>query len=149
MIERLLQAERALEMGRVDAAETLYQQVVASDPRNAIAVVGLARVILERGDELGAYLMARRAQSIDPENAAAGRMVARLAEVMRFRGDPVPEGDAGAAAAGVVAPHGPAEAVEPVDPEAAATIARPAPTTVRATRTPRRSLLDRLLRRQG
>jgi hypothetical protein len=91
VIEILLQAERALEMGRIDAAETLYRQVAEADPRNSIAVVGLARVTLERGDELGAYLQARRALAIDPENAAAGRMVQRLEEVMRYRGDPVAE----------------------------------------------------------
>ncbi len=91
MIELLLQAERALEMGRIDAAETLYRQVAEADPRNSIAVVGLARVTLERGDDLGAYLTARRALSIDPENAAASRMVQRLEEVMRYRGDPVPD----------------------------------------------------------
>jgi hypothetical protein len=102
VIELLLQAERALEMGRIDAAETLYRQVAEADPRNSIAVVGLARVSLERGDELGAYLTARRALAIDGENAAASRMVQRLEEVMRFRGDPVPvvpdAADVGAAA---------------------------------------------------
>ncbi len=86
MIEILLQAERALEMGRVDAAETLYRQVADADPRNSIAVVGLARVTLERGDEGGALQLARRALTIDPENAAASRMVERLEEVIRYRG---------------------------------------------------------------
>ena len=93
MIEILLQAERALEMGRVDAAETLYRQVADADPRNSIAVVGLARVTLERGDEAGALQLARRALVIDPENAAASRMVERLEEVIRYRGaePPAPE----------------------------------------------------------
>ena len=96
MIEILLQAERALEMGRVDAAETLYRQVADADPRNSIAVVGLARVTLERGDEAGALQLARRALAIDPENAAASRMVERLEEVIRYRGaePPAPEADA-------------------------------------------------------
>jgi len=76
VIEILLQAERALEMGRVDAADSLYHQVADNDPRNAIAVVGLARVALERGDQGEALTLARQALRIDPENAAAGRMVA-------------------------------------------------------------------------
>ncbi len=90
MIELLLEAERALSFGRVERAEQLYQQVAKHDPRNSIAVVGLARVALERADDLGAYLLARRALGIDPENEAAQRLATRLEEVMRTRGDDVP-----------------------------------------------------------
>jgi hypothetical protein len=87
MIELLLQAERALSVGLLDRAETLYRQVATADPRNSIAVVGLARVTLDRGDEVGALALARRALTIDPENAAAQRMVARLEEVLDYRAD--------------------------------------------------------------
>jgi hypothetical protein len=89
MIEILLQAERALSVGLIDQAERLYRQAAASDPRNSIAVVGLARVTLERDDALGAYLLARRALGIDPENEAARRLAVRLEEVLRTRGEPV------------------------------------------------------------
>lgn len=130
MIELLLEAERAMEMGRIDAAETLYRQVIESDPRNGIAVVGLARVILERGDELGAYQAAQRALTIDPENSAAQRMVTRLAEVLAYRGEPVPEPEAEpaseASGASGATPHDDA----------------PAPTT------DERSLLDRVFRKR-
>ena len=68
----------------------LYRQVADADPRNSIAVVGLARVTLERGDEAGALELARQALAIDPENAAAGRMVERLDEVIRYRGGEPP-----------------------------------------------------------
>ncbi len=87
MIELLLQAERALSVGLLDRAETLYRQVARADPRNSIAVVGLARVTLDRGDDEGALELARRALSIDPENVAAQRMVARLEEVIDYRVD--------------------------------------------------------------
>jgi hypothetical protein len=89
VIELLLEAERALSFGQVDRAETLYRQVAEADPRNSIAVVGLARVALERGDDLGAYLLARRALVVDPENEAARRLAVRLEEVLATRGEPV------------------------------------------------------------
>jgi thioredoxin-like negative regulator of GroEL len=91
VIELLLEAERALSFGRVDRAEQLYRQVAAADPGNSIAVVGLARVALEHADDAGAYLLARQALTIDPENEAAQRLVTRLDEVMRTRGETVPE----------------------------------------------------------
>jgi thioredoxin-like negative regulator of GroEL len=120
VIELLLQAEGALSVGLLDRAEELYRQVASADPRNSIAVVGLARVALERSDEVGALTLARRALLIDPENNAAQRMVQRLEEVLRARG---------------VA----------VEPPAAAAVAD-APTTDGAS-VPR-SYLDRLLRRR-
>ncbi len=89
MIERLLDAERNLAVGFVDRAEAIYRGLAESDPRNAVAVVGLARCALERGDEAGAYALAVRALSIDPDDAAALRLEARLSEVLAARGRPV------------------------------------------------------------
>ena len=90
MIEILLQAERQLTVGMVDQAERLFEQVLEADPRNGIAMVGLARVALERGDETDAYRLAARALELDPENAAAQRLATRLAEVFAHRGEPPP-----------------------------------------------------------
>jgi thioredoxin-like negative regulator of GroEL len=90
VIEALLQAERLLVHGQVDQAEQIYAGAVAQDPNNAIAVVGLARVALERGDEQLAYERALEALGIDPQNAAAQRLAARLAEVFAARAQPVP-----------------------------------------------------------
>ena len=91
MIEVLLQAERALSVGLVDQAERLYRQAAAADPRNSIAVVGLARVALERADDARALQLAWRAQGIDPENVAAARLAARMEEVLTARGESLPD----------------------------------------------------------
>ena len=85
MIEPLLQAERLLLHGMVEQAEQIYRRVAEQDPRNSIAVVGLARVCLERGDDEAALRHARAALVIDPENAAAARLQARLSEVLGER----------------------------------------------------------------
>lgn len=76
MIERLLAAESALAEGNLDAAERLYGQIAAGDPKNAIAIVGLARVAHRRGDAGTARDLAERALAIDPEEAAATRLLA-------------------------------------------------------------------------
>jgi hypothetical protein len=115
VIELMLQAERALAVGLIDQAERLYWQAVEADRRNSIAVVGLARVALERGDNRLAYTFARGALSIDPENDAARRLVDRLTEVMAYRGEAIPTEPQGP----LVSPFAPPEeAVEPHGPPA-------------------------------
>jgi tetratricopeptide (TPR) repeat protein len=133
VIELLLQAEGALSVGLLDRAETLYRQVATADPRNAIAIVGLSRVALERGQEEESLELARRALDIDPENVAAQRMVQRLEEVLAYRGAEVP-----APAAIDTAPD--AEAMGVIATEDPATMEHPMPRS--------RSLVDRLLRRR-
>jgi predicted Zn-dependent protease len=131
VIELLLEAERALSFGRVDRAEQLYRQVAAADPGNSIAVVGLARVALEHADDAGAYLLARQALTIDPENEAAQRLVTRLDEVMTTRGEALPE-----------VPEG----TNPMPPTIT-DAGRPSSETALTRPAPRRSWLDRLRRR--
>jgi thioredoxin-like negative regulator of GroEL len=86
MIELMLQAEQTLGLGLVDQAERLYAQAAAADPHNAIAIIGLARVQHERGDEAGSHALVLRALAVDPENATALRMEARLREVLAGQG---------------------------------------------------------------
>lgn len=132
MIELLLEAERAMSFGRVDRAAEIYQQVATSDPRNSIAVVGLARVALERADDLGAYLLARRALIIDPENEAARRLAVRIEEVLATRGEPVAD------------PLPPAPPPPAAPPTASSQPEPPAPAEEARER---RSLMDRFRRR--
>jgi tetratricopeptide (TPR) repeat protein len=140
MIELLLEAERAITVGLIDQAERLYEQAAEADPRNAIAVVGLARVALERGDDRGAYELAQRALAIDSENEAARRMIDRLGEVMRYRGEEPPGERVGAGVPQPVdAGPDPAE-TESAPPQAVG------PEPAGAERRP--GLLDRLLRRR-
>jgi len=75
VIERLLTADAALERGEPDAAERLYRQVADADPRNAIALVGLARVAQARGDAPAARDLAEQALALDPQEAAARRLL--------------------------------------------------------------------------
>jgi len=154
VIEVLLQAESALSLGLLDRAEILYRQVVIADPRNSIAVVGLARVALERGDEPGALHQARRALAIDSENAAARRMVQRLEEILRYRGVEIPAAPADAAPAPGA---GPTPTAAPAVPGAGAREADVGPQSSPSSAPgpwatepvpPPRSVVDRLLRRR-
>jgi tetratricopeptide (TPR) repeat protein len=155
VIEILLQAERTLAAGRLDEAERLYRQASDADPRNSIAVVGLARVALERGDETGAYRLAGRALGIDPTNVAAQRLSQRLEEIYAYRGESIQALARESEATPEVEPITP---VTPVAPAATATpVPEPepapaAPSATSATSVPAApprppSLVDRLLRR--
>ncbi len=91
MIELLLEAERALSFGRVERAEELYRQVAAADPHNSIAVVGLARVALERADDLGRVPTRSRGAGDRPRERGGAPAGRRLEEVLATRGEPVPD----------------------------------------------------------
>jgi tetratricopeptide (TPR) repeat protein len=141
MIELMLEAERAMGIGLLDNAERLYRQVVAIDPRNSIAVTGLARVALERGDQRGAYVYARQALALDPDNPMASHLSQRMAEQMRNRGEPLPD-DLPVPTAGVPASL---DGTPPGGP--AATGVDPGPTAAAQVAAPRPGLVGRLLRR--
>jgi tetratricopeptide (TPR) repeat protein len=75
MFELLLQADKSLAAGALVQAERTYWQLVDLDPSNAMALAGLARVALARGDRRLAQDFAERALRIDPENVAARRVL--------------------------------------------------------------------------
>jgi hypothetical protein len=152
MIELLLQAERALANGLVDHAERMYWQAVEADPRNSIAIVGLARVAIEREDDRAAYVLGLRALDVDAENQAARRLVDRLAEVMTHRGEALPDPPAGPLVvpprpgsegpAGVAPGVAPGPVTDPAPAPEPSPAAPPAPSR-------RPGLFRRLLRRDG
>jgi thioredoxin-like negative regulator of GroEL len=137
VIEQLLQADRLLSVDQVDQAEALYRRVFQNDPLDAIAVVGLARCALARGDDRRAHELAAQALGIDPENDMARRMEARLAEILAVRGEPAPR----PATAALPPTREMRPAVTGDAPPAAVTRAPAAPPA------PSRSFLDRLLGR--
>src|SRR5262245_55851688 len=137
MIEQLLEAERMLSVGLIDQAERLYRTVADHDPGSSIAVVGMARVALERGDDRTAYLEAQRALAIDPENDAARRMVSRLEEVMAGRGETPPTLEAEVDPTMAVGATAPSSSLAP----------EPTPAPPSKPRKPR-SVVDRLLGRR-
>ena len=92
MIERLLAAEKALDQGMLDTAGRLYAQVAQADPRNAIALVGLAKVALREDRIEDARELAEQALAIDPDEAAAQRLLREVyAEVRPAEPRPAPE----------------------------------------------------------
>jgi hypothetical protein len=84
------EAEVALTSGLLDRAAALFLARLESEPGDVLAVVGLAQVELERGDDRRACEIARWALRLDPGDDLAVRMVSRLEEVMRYRGETPP-----------------------------------------------------------
>lgn len=90
MFELLLQADKSMSDGLFDQAERTYWQLIELDPTNAIAVAGLARISLQRGDERLARTFADRALGMDPDSIAARRVILALDEGRSTPTDPSP-----------------------------------------------------------
>ena len=59
----------------LDTAGRLFDQVAQADPRNAIALVGLAKVALREDRIDDARELAEQALALDPDEAAAQRLL--------------------------------------------------------------------------
>lgn len=140
MIEQLLQADRFLNVDQVEQARDMYARVVELDPRNAIAVVGLARCALADGDDARAHALAGQALVIDPENDMARRMEARLAEILATRGEVVVRAEATA----IRGDSGLRPIVTDVSAATLAIADEGTTSAVTPTSSPPRSLIDRL-----
>ncbi len=149
MIERLLAADAALERGDLEAAERLFGSVAEADPRNAIAAVGMGRVAAGRDDAEGAREWFERALEIDPQEAAARRLLTALHRELAAPQAPTMEAEPAPAPAPAperapapAPPPAPVPAPAPAPDPAPARAPAPAPAAVPASA--RRSILDRI-----
>ena len=71
----------------LDTAGRLFAQVAQADPRNAIALVGLAKVALREDRIDDARELVEQALAIDPDEAAAQRLLREVYAEVR----PAPE----------------------------------------------------------
>jgi tetratricopeptide (TPR) repeat protein len=67
----LMDAWQALQEGRLDQAESLYQSVLQAEPQNVDAVLGLAAVAAQQGRTEQAMRLYERALELEPRNATA------------------------------------------------------------------------------
>src|SRR5438270_744161 len=70
--EQLRQADRLRESGQLDAAETLYREVLEHSPSNRGALLGLGFCARQRGERPVALEFFRRAASLDPQDRLPG-----------------------------------------------------------------------------
>ena len=120
MIERLLAAEKALDQGMLDTAGRLFDQVAQADPRNAIAFVGLAKVALREDRIDDARELAEQALAIDPDEAAAQRLLREVYAEVRPAPEPKPALESRPATAAPEPAASEPRAPEPAAPEPAA-----------------------------
>jgi len=67
----LVEAYQALEAGRLDAAQRGYQQLLRAEPRNVDALLGLAAIAAQQGDNENATKHYARILEIEPRNSYA------------------------------------------------------------------------------
>jgi Flp pilus assembly protein TadD len=67
----LMDAWQALQEGRFDQAESLYQSVLKAEPQNVDAVLGLAAIAAQHGRTEQAMRLYERALELEPRNATA------------------------------------------------------------------------------
>ena len=72
------EAQRLEEAGKAQGAESLYRAALAKEANQPLALLGLARVLVQRGEENDAQTLLTRIPNIAPEHPAAQQLLAQL-----------------------------------------------------------------------
>ena len=72
------EAQRLEEVGKAQGAESLYRAALAKEANQSLALLGLARVLVQRGEEGEALTLLGRIPITSPESAAAQQLIAQL-----------------------------------------------------------------------
>ena len=76
--DKQAQEAEGLESDKPDAAGAIYQQILASEPNHAKALLGLGRLAIESGDNQKAMEYLDRVPLVADERKEADRLIARL-----------------------------------------------------------------------
>ncbi len=72
------EAQRLEEAGKAQGAESLYRAALAKEAHQPLALLGLARVLVQRGEENDAQTLLTRIPNTAPEHPAAQQLLAQL-----------------------------------------------------------------------
>jgi len=72
------EARRLEEAGKTQGAESLYRAALAKEVNQPLALLGLARVLVQRGEESDAQTLLSRIPNTAPEHPAAQQLLAQL-----------------------------------------------------------------------
>ena len=73
-----VEAQRLEEAGKAQGAESLYRAALAKEANQPLALLGLARVLVQRGEENDAQTLLTRIPNTVPEHPAAQQLLAQL-----------------------------------------------------------------------
>jgi putative thioredoxin len=73
-----VEAQRLEEAGKAQGAESLYRAALAKETNQPLALLGLARVLVQRGEENDAQTLLTRIPNTVPEHPAAQQLLAQL-----------------------------------------------------------------------
>jgi len=72
------EAQRLEEAGKAQGAESLYRAALAKEANQPLALLGLARILVQRGEESDAQTLLTRVPNTVPEHPAAQQLLAQL-----------------------------------------------------------------------